>query len=215
MNLTIPPALKDVEHKCNDDITEMCDLGRIDITQLSPSERNRLLIQYSSLDGGVTPNLTTRADNWSKSIVSEDKDRYKPNGSFEIKPNSVPRSRLIDTFFSHQLPGLKDSILTDVRKLVKLQDEIETTARNTTKQYKLAMFRLQQSNPDKKILERLSTISDNPLDSIQKMLEEEELLKVPHVNPRLMQTTVSAILENTDGITADYTNGQFSINEKK
>ena len=206
--LNLPSSLKDVNHN-PPVVHQICDLTTIDITTLSPSERNRLFTQYSGTDGRVTPDLRGVADSWSNYVVSQNQSRFKPAGPEEIKKESLPRSHLIDSFFSHQLPGVEDSILTDVRYLVKLQSRIQRTADHASRQIKLAMHHMQQIASDPKSLQNFIKENENPIDSIQKMVDEDEPFKPIHCNPKALQSTVSVILENTENITADFTNGKY------
>ena len=206
--ISLPLSLKEVEHN-PPVVPQICDLTTIDITKLTPSERNRLFTQYSGTDGRVTPDLRTVSDSWSNYVASQNQSRYKPAGPEEIKKECLPRSHLIDSFFSHQLPGVEDSILTDVRYLVKLQSRIQRTADQASRQIKLAMHHLQQIAPDPKSLQNFLKENENPVDSIQKLVDEDEPFKPFHCNPKVLQSTVSVILENTENITADFTNGKY------
>ncbi|EAY17981.1 hypothetical protein TVAG_113250 [Trichomonas vaginalis G3] len=204
----LPCSLKEVEEQQQYQ-TELFDLNSINIESLNPAERNRLFTQLSATNGEVPAEIRRITDGWIATVANKDPERYQPKTGRQIVPSHLPRSQLIDTFFSHQIPGIQDSILTDVRRLVRLQCQIKQTAEHGSRQIKLAMHHLNQIAPEAKLISQISTVEYNPFESIGKMIEEDEPLKKINCITRLAQTSVSVLLENTDGITADYTNGNY------
>ena len=208
-DLDLPQSLEKNEHRPSF-LEPLGNLSHIKIHKLSPSQRNRIFMQYSSIDGQMTPNLEAYQKPWTDTTVYRDRFRYHPDRPVEIEKDRLPRSRMVDTFFSHQLPGMEDSALTDARKLIKLQTQIQKTADAATKQYKLALFRMSQLVPEQHIVQKI--MEEDPLffEPVLGMLEEEESFKIPHCNNKLISTTISAILEHTDNVTADFTNGTYN-----
>ena len=200
MSIRLPQSLNDIKNE-TDTAKQTPDLIKIKINNLTASQRNRIITQYSAIDGSVSPDLQGVAASWTddmknsgiKNISSEIDNRYK-----------MIRSRLVDQFFSHQLPGIQDSVITDVRKIVKLQSQIQSAAYNASRQIKLAIHKCNQLYPQPKANPKFLQIETNSLDNIQKMIEEDEPIKPPHCNSRISHSSVACILENTDNITADF-----------
>jgi len=198
--IKIPPSLLESDEKQKE--VNFYDPSPFDVMSLTPAERNRYFCQVSSLSGEVPESIQKLAEGWVTQLSQKDVDRFS---NMIIPQKAIPRSKLMDGFFSHQLPGIKDSIISDVRRLVKIQDQIKRASELGIKQIRAAVNNYEQLHPEYK------APMNNPgdfatSDSVGNLLEEIEQVKAPVFSSRNAQPSIATILESTDGLTADYSN---------
>ena len=206
--LKIPPTLKELELQQNNS-NSFQELAPIDILSLTPAERNRFFSQISTQNGRVPESLQKSVENWNNLLNPKENEKSSSKNNFN---NILPRSHLIDTFFSHQLPGIQDSILTDIRRLIKIQNQILRSADHGIKQTKLAIYHLDQLIPENKLLSIYNT-DFKSIEALNNLLEDEEQIKPIQMPSKLNAPSIALILESTDGITADVSNGLLIQNQ--
>ena len=177
---------------------------------LEPSELNRLYTLISNNDGSVNQKYFRELQAHIESLPSRPPKRMHDITLEQPVPDKkvLPRSRLIDQFYTHSLPGIESESLNGVRSFIKNQRNLCDSANNGTELLKLAIRKLVNSFHD---------IPSNGLgvpipthnayqDDDQNKDAPSVILKCP---ARFMEKSIAIVLEHTEHLTIDIQKNSF------
>lgn len=227
-------TLEEVQKEYSRNIDPINFLIPENINNLEPSELNRLYTMISAADGTLInqrylrdlqahinslparPSLRSHYNNeqLEKKIREQYTDQQAKPPSTAIPnnddKNKLPRSRLINQFYSHQLPGINSKSLFQVRKLIEHQKQLRDSAKNTTELLKIATKKLIKAFPDVSY----SSLGIDVEDAIQEDEQNNTNSKIPKCPLRFMESSIAIVLEQTENISIDLKRQEFDCSQE-
>ncbi|OHT16277.1 hypothetical protein TRFO_13282 [Tritrichomonas foetus] len=190
-----------------------------DINSLEPSELNRLYTMVSTSDGTIHNKYLRDLQSHLDSLPPRPQRRMKsiiePNinlNSNSSDKNKLPRSRLIDQFYSHQLPGIEHTSIDNIRKLIQNQKNLRDSAINGTELLKIATKKLVEAFPD--ISHHGIGLSSSSQHSYQDDDQNRDsVTRIPKCPQKYMESSIAIVLEHTEHITLDIQRQEFQEEE--
>jgi hypothetical protein len=165
----------------------------LDPLGLEPSEVNRLLTRISTRRGEISCDDANDLEPLLDGLPPRQPPRV---GAAPEPPDPVvPRSRLIDQFYSHQLAGVERGVFSDIRRLIAAQHALQRQAKNGAELLNYAMRNL------------FDALLDAPVagGSGGHHAGDESTRgnggKGPQCPPRFMGSSIAIVLEHTEHIT--------------
>lgn len=197
------------------------------INNLEPSELNRLYTMISASDGSINqrylrdlqahinslppkPSLRVHYNNEQLRLKLQEVAIANPAPTqvpSNIDRNKLPRSRLIDQFYSHELPGIQNQSLGQVRKLIEHQKQLRDSAKNCCELLKLATKKLSESFPE--VSHSVLGVHHQSNNSYQEDEQNTTNSKVPKCPLRFMESSIATVLEHTEHISIDLKRQDF------
>lgn len=183
-----------------------------------PSELNRLFTMISLSDGSVNHQYFRELQSYMNSFPPRPHLRMQnisttiretlPPSLNSSNKNRLPRSRLIDQFYSHQLPGIEDESLKRIRELIKKQQILRDSAINGEELLKLSSKKLMDAFPD------VSPLGTGLLPTSHTLYQDDEsnkesTSKVPKCPLRYMESSIAVVLEHTEHLSIDIQRQDF------
>jgi hypothetical protein len=160
-------------------------------TALEPSEANRLFTLISDRSGRISRHHAGQLQQYFESTGSPPPPRI--GTAPETTERTVPRSRLIDQFYSHQLEGIRHSAFSDMRRLIDRQIALQQAARNGTELLSFAMRNLTEAFPE--------VVHANFSHHGAASDESSRTVKLPPCPTRYMEASIAMVLEHIEHIT--------------
>ena len=141
MNLGKIKTLREVQEEFQKDNTEkFC--ASIGLMSLEPSELNRVFMMYSNSSGVIRKEYIRKFRAHLDKHPDRAQRRMRSPVDQSDEKNRVSRSRLVDQFYSHQLPGIDDDASSAMRSFVEKQKMLEKSAINCTELINSALDKL-------------------------------------------------------------------------
>lgn len=202
-NIILPSKpLSEVESDFEKEVLTEFNISNLNIEDMDNCERNRLFTLYSNTQGNHPKEIANFIEDWKIRANGREKG---DNTDQKTDGNDLPRSKLVDAFFSHRLPGVKDTILDDIRKITKLHMRLERFAKLGIEQTNVGLHRLNSILPELCVFNEESKIKYS--EQVGAKYGTDDAFKPIQPLSKNASATISLLLENLSGITADYTSG--------
>lgn len=204
------------------------------LNSLGPSELNRLYTMISDSDGTINqrylrdlqahinslpPRPAFRVHYNNKQLKKKQQElqqqqQHNPPPTqipSNIERNKLPRSRLIDQFYSHQLPGIQSPSLEKVRQLIEHQKQLRDSAKNCGELLDLTTRKLSESYPE--ISHSVLGVRIPSKIAFQEDEQNGTNSKIPKCPLRFMESSIAIVLEHTEHISIDLKRQEFDNQE--
>lgn len=198
------------------------------VNNLDPSELNRLYSMISACDGSINQRYLRDLQAHINSLPARPALRVHYNNEqlrqklqelnpppvqvpSNVEKNKLPRSRLIDQFYSHQLPGIQSQSLSLVRELIDQQKQLRESAKNCSELLKMATKKLSEAFPE--VPHAGLGINVPSHNSFQEEEQNNANSKMPKCPLRFMESSIAIVLEHTEHISIDIKRQDFDDNQ--
>jgi hypothetical protein len=160
---------------------------------------NRLFTLISNRKGEITRDQAKEL----KPFLNALPPRPPPCIGTETEPRPdrpiVPRSRFVDQFYSHQLPGVRGGTFSDIRELIDEQRILQRQAREGTEVLNYALKNLTEAFPDVPFDETAISHATRPARNEDS--PRASIIKALQCQARFMESSVAMTLEHTEHLT--------------
>jgi hypothetical protein len=167
----------------------------LDPLGLEPSEVNRLFTRISTRMGEISRDDAHDLQPLLDGLPARQPPRIGPTPEPPADP-IVPRSRLIDQFYSHQLAGVERSVFSDIRGLIATQQALQRQAKNGAELLNYAMRNLVDAFPEVPVT-GIGIGAHHGGDEWGR----GNGMKAPQCPPRFMESSIAIVLEHTEHLT--------------
>jgi hypothetical protein len=169
---------------------------QVEKTTLKAPEWNRFYSLYSTQTGAIPRDESKSHHLNLEALPPRPPSRMDSSEEPPTDPSTVPRSRLVDQFYSHELPGASQSAMSGVRGFIRRQRQLAGEVHASADLMRHAMKQLMIAYPNVSRQGLCREFTQSAAEGQPQLVFEG--IKCP---TRYMESSIAVVLEHTERLT--------------